>query len=398
MRITYFRNWTAALALGFVVIASSTGVYGQRWGRGDNDQRRSDQEARRQQIESDRKSRNQQERSDWESRRQQEWSDRKSRNQQERSDWESRRQQEWSDRKSRNQQKHSDWESRRQQEWSDRRSSRDRDDDDDDNRRVYSQRYPFPFYLGNGRTGNYGQRRSRQAHARNDLRKAQKFDRKERRRYEREQRRYARSYEQYRYEDDDHWYYEYDDNRANWKEQVLRTVIGNVIGNRLGGDFNFEQQPYNYGAPYKNNHYRNTSDSALPVYKNYGSPYRDNPLEGDLLSSLPIGDFISQFAGNDFVSELLGNFLAQGYDEGFLAATNARRNVYDDENYEASYTTDDGIYDGYSTSLAENRRIFSEGYELGYRDAMAGRRDYDPIENGNSDLVSLLLGGALGER
>ncbi|MGQ0540667.1 MAG: hypothetical protein ACT4O9_02305 [Blastocatellia bacterium] len=179
-----------------------------------------------------------------------------------------------------------------------------------------------------------------------------------------------------------------------------------MIGNRRGGDFRIEQRPYYYGTPYNYGYNRRPSHDDIPqygqynpqpVYNNYGSPYGNNLPANDFLNSLPIVELIGQFGGNDFISELLGNFLAQGYDEGFIAATNARSNAYDNENYEDPYAAEGGIYDSCSTSMADNRRIFSEGYELGYRDAMAGRQDYDPIENGNTDLVSLLLGTVLGE-
>jgi hypothetical protein len=37
----------------------------------------------------------------------------------------------------------------------------------------------------------------------------------------------------------------------------------------------------------------------------------------------------------------------------------------------------------------------SEGYELGYQDALHDRAEYDPEEDGEVDLVSLLIGSIL---
>lgn len=49
----------------------------------------------------------------------------------------------------------------------------------------------------------------------------------------------------------------------------------------------------------------------------------------------------------------------------------------------------------YSATLGQNRQLLGEGYNLGYQDAMNGREDYDPATEGNVDLISLLLNGAL---
>ena len=114
-----------------------------------------------------------------------------------------------------------------------------------------------------------------------------------------------------------------------------------------------------------------------------------------MLNSLPIAELIEQYTGGGFASQLIGNFLAQGYDQGFLAGRDARRNRIDDNNYNDPYAYEGGLYDPYSATLGENRRTLSEGYELGYRDALSGRNDYDPQSEGNVDLVSLLLNNVL---
>ena len=66
--------------------------------------------------------------------------------------------------------------------------------------------------------------------------------------------------------------------------------------------------------------------------------------------------------------------------------------------YYDPYAVNTSYYDSYSLNVAENRRIFSEGYEAGYRDAMMARQDeeYDPYYDSQPDLVSLLIGNVLG--
>ena len=155
----------------------------------------------------------------------------------------------------------------------------------------------------------------------------------------------------------------------------------------------------NYG--YSNYGYSNYG------YSNYGYPYQGyadygyagygNNSYGGILNSLPVGDLVSELAGNSFVSELLSGFLTQGYDQGYIAGQYARDYGYDEEAYYDPYAYNETNYDTYSINLAENRRIFSEGYEAGYRDALQARNDeaYYPYEDSQPDLVSLLVGNVL---
>lgn len=200
-------------------------------------------------------------------------------------------------------------------------------------------------------------------------------------------------------------------------------MIGNVIGGNLGGGDNsnllsqyaqvYNSVPFNrsnYGnryvsVPQYGQYYAEPNyyyDNNEPVY-GYGSPYNyayDQDSFGggnDILGSLPIAELIQQFTGgNDFVSSLIGGFLTQGYDQGFLAGQYARRNGLDEDDYYDPYVYEDGMYDPYSVTLGQNRQLLSEGYDLGYQDALSGQSDYDPIDDGNVDLVSLLLNNVLG--
>ncbi len=339
----------------FAVIA--LGSIGSVFGQDDDEQRRSDRRSRRQQEWSDRNSRRQQAESDRSSRRQQEWSDRNSRRQQAESDRSSRHQQEWSDRNS------------RPQRWGgERRRSYDRNrrlGDDDNNRRRWRGR-------GDNDDDNDRRRRSRSNYFANDN------------------------------------YYR-DDFTLNggpgWKQQILRTVIGGLLGGDLVGrnDLNVLQK----FQPKYNNAYSYGGYKSQPVY--YNSPlytrYNDAGFDDDnnrvgsglggLLNELPVAELIRQYTnGNDFISGLFGNFLTQGYDQGFLAGQSAREYGDNDGNYVDPYSYQ-GVYDPYSASLGQNRQLLSEGYALGYQDALNGRQDYDPASDGNTDLVSLLLNSAL---
>lgn len=109
------------------------------------------------------------------------------------------------------------------------------------------------------------------------------------------------------------------------------------------------------------------------------------------------GDYCS-LGGGHFENALPGTFtqlLASGYDQGYSDGLYARRKNYGDRYYYDPYVYEDSGYDPYSYSLGENRRCLSEGYQLGYRDALYGSDQYEPLEDGNVDLVSLLMGNVL---
>lgn len=452
MQDKYFRRFTSVLALGLIVLfGANFEAFGQKGHgkgkdkhggenrserRGGDDDRKGSGKHRgdRQEPRYERRGDDDQRRSDRNARHQQNQSDRESRRQQSQSDWNSRRQQEQSDTESHRQQVRGDRESRRQQNQSDNKRRRHNDDDDNRRirqnrnyeRRIYSNQDRRPINLGNfGNIWNYGQKRSAQVHERNDRRKQFKDQQKAWRRAEKAERKVNRRYtgqiwddRRYNSRDNNSYedgYYNYNDDNdgSGWKDQILRSVLSNVIGNRLGGGQNYASQqyePYYNRAPYLQQAYYNNTPQQYGY--NYGSPYNEayQPAGyyddaqsygggsnlGGLLGALPISELIGQFAGDGVVGELLTGFLAQGYDQGFLAGRSARENGYGDQYYQDPYVTEQGIYDPYSVSMGENRQILSEGYGLGYEDALNGQTDYDPQSEGNTDLVSLLLGSVLG--
>ena len=170
-----------------------------------------------------------------------------------------------------------------------------------------------------------------------------------------------------------------------------------------------------YGATYydpyyyQNYSYYGGQQSYYPTYSSYGYPsnagYADYYDAGygydddqylSVLSQLPVAELVQGLTGNSFISELLGGFLNQGYDQGYIDGEYAREYGDDDSSYYDPYAYHDTSYDTYSLNLAENRRIFSEGYEAGYSDAIAARADdYSPYQDSQPDLVGLLVGNVL---
>ena len=378
---------------------------------------------------------------DGDRRRQQVWSARQSQQQAE-NDWNAQRQQQLRDRQRQMQQAQIDWNTRRQQEnirnqsrqeWTrkERRNSQSVTDNGYYGRRERDRRvrqvYAYPNQNESGWRGFWsGRKFDRRDDKRylKEQKRAWKAGQKSQRRYEKDALRYSSesrrrpadvNYDNNYYGDQMDNNYGYDDS-TNWKQQILRVVIANVIGNRLGGDQRNTNPDYGqfYNEnPNGNSYDRSSNYNQVPSFvQSYGSPYSDeyqpeygdegsqlggNSIAGGLLNSLPIAELLERYTGgNGFVSELIANFLAQGYDQGYVAGQSARRNQSGETYFRDPYVTEDGIYDPYSSSMGENRQILSEGYELGYQDALQGRNDYDPQDGGNVDLVSLLLQNVLG--
>jgi hypothetical protein len=229
--------------------------------------------------------------------------------------------------------------------------------------------------------------------------------------------------DQYRYQSpiftsgyyDDYYDEDYAGEGTSWKQQLLRTLISTVLSgflNRDGGAYDADYDDggydsyyangpvrYAYNTPYRYGGYAPQSigyNQSYSGYSNYGQPaygydQYDDESSG-LLNSIPIGGLLGQGGGGNFLTQILGQVLAQGYLQGALEGRAAREDGYADDGFYDPYVSEEGIYDPFSTSIGENRRLMSEGYELGYQDALEGREQFDPEEVGNVDLVSLLLG------
>jgi len=188
---------------------------------------------------------------------------------------------------------------------------------------------------------------------------------------------------------------------------------------------NYESSYYNYpdySGYYDDSYPSYLTTSYYPVYSSYYDPYSfvysspsyqqyydpygvnyDDPYYGynDPNSYYDDGygtDYCS-LASNGYwhpgsLADTLGKLVATGYDQGYGDGLSASY-YNEDANYYNPYSYEDTSYDSYSYRLAENRQCLSQGYELGYQDALAGRGQYNPLYSGNEDLVSMLIGTAL---
>lgn len=247
---------------------------------------------------------------------------------------------------------------------------------------------------------NYGQWRSDEVHRRNAERKAWKNEEKAIRYYERAYPRYGYRSQYYPYYQDNGYVYQYPRHtRAN----ILRGLIANV-----GPNYYSWAQPVYYGDPYSTyaTRYRRSypqyyrSYAATPNYyvyqpngyayaQQYDDPYYvDNYYDNVSFANYP--DAI----GGGFAQQLFSNLLAIGYEQGYFQGQNARRTGYGNRQYYDPYDYAGTNYLS-SSSLGENRSCLSDGYELGYNDALYNRGSQDLYQDTNVDLISLLIGNAL---
>jgi len=302
-------------------------------------------------------------------------------------------------------------------------------------RRAKKQRdkqnaFPAPGLLGppiqsRAWPNNYGYERSTEVHLRNAERKALKDQEKAMRAYSRNN------------------YYYYPPVRVDvrptdsWRDNVLRTVVANVLTANTTGSYYYLPQytptysyapsygyypqsydygtyygsyePYQYYQPYQETvtyyNFYDPYDYSYTSYSPYSYDYSYSPDVFGAGIGLPVIGDTSPIGG--FVGRLFSQLLAFGYNQGYrdaLYTQSQRQRVrYFNDPYDPyAYVPDNTVevyedvgYDPYSC-LGENRRYLSEGYELGYRDALYGTTNYDPYyDNGNVDLVSALIGSSL---
>lgn len=207
---------------------------------------------------------------------------------------------------------------------------------------------------------------------------------------------------------------QYYNSGSGWKEQLIRSVLASFFSNGTDGgyydDYNSYYQP-NYGSNYG---YAPQYGSYQPTYNTFGYPptytyyepatyygynqYADNGIPYDAFSgSLPYNDVVDIYSGG-LAGELIQRALGTGYQQGLLEGQQARRRGWGDRYFSDPYVYEQAIYDPYSTSIGDSRRYFSEGYEMGYQDALRGRDEFGVARGGDIDLVSLLLGSVLSLR
>lgn len=187
------------------------------------------------------------------------------------------------------------------------------------------------------------------------------------------------------YYDGSRYYYD----RGDWKEQLLRVVLASFFG---GSDYGYYDRYPNY---YRTGYipYRQPSQYYVISEPWYGG-YYDDPYTPAYYSPDYYG---TPYYTSGYDNDILRQAVAAGYYQGLQDGMYARQRGWDDSNYYDPYAYDGRYYDTYSTSIAERRRCMSDGYELGYRDAMMDRDaayyyDDAPVA---VDLVSLALGDVM---
>lgn len=370
----------------------------------------------------------------WNARRQQQANAWNVKRQQQIADWNQRRQQQqWNERSVRRQRQNvsNGWP---RQSWNNGRGRSEERPGRGFARRQQQQTYYSPqifsgTVFNNGR--GWGGARRDEPRYRQDMKWAWKSEKRAQTQFAKEQRRNARwAGNNYYFDGGSNYYFDrgsdygtrysyrdYDDYNydrgSEWRQNLIRVIVdnggGSYFGDRdFGGYYGYEPENYYYSRPRYTSYARYDYEPAYynsPLFAGYGDDYGfdtgyasfgESGGFGGLLDQLPIGDIIGQFlGGDDFVSGLLGSFLSQGYDEGFLAGQFAKENGWGDRYFDDPYDYE-GEYLPYSYSVAQNRQVLSEGYCLGFEDALRGRDDYDPFDQGNVDLVSALLGNVLG--
>lgn len=205
--------------------------------------------------------------------------------------------------------------------------------------------------------------------------------------------------------------YQYPQHR---RTSVLRYLIASVLGSNIGYNDNYysQYQPAYYGGSYYSVNYNGNyydaypqyqSYAAAPYYANYqpygygyGPQYGYDPYYADYNSyNQQPSYYTSSVQGGGFLQRLFSRLITLGYNEGYNDGLTARRAGYGDRYYADPYAYGDTSYVTYSNSLGENRRCLSDGYELGYDDALYNQPGSVRYQNGNVDLVSVIIGNGL---
>jgi hypothetical protein len=211
-------------------------------------------------------------------------------------------------------------------------------------------------------------------------------------------------YTAYAYPYDDYYsapYYTTYDYGFDWKSLLVRTLIGFVLGSNDNEYYGLEPYDPYYGYTTASYGYDNTYepyDSNYSTYEEikYVQPvYSYDGYDVPLVDVLPMYDMFGPSYGG-YSSITYREVLAQGYEQGYQAGWYARENELSNEWLESGLRIEDDYIDPYSYAIGENRRCFTEGYALGYQDALNGQEDYVSQYSGDTDLLSLLLSNVIG--
>ncbi len=254
---------------------------------------------------------------------------------------------------------------------------------------------------------NHGFERSSEVHARNAERQALRLENRDFRQNVREQNWFAR---RFTYPTEFRQNQPAFEQREQWRENLLRSVVLNVSGANAGYYNNYYPvyQPNYYVAPYdpfyvSSVYYGGYSSNYAnppydPVYSDFSSEFDPGYGQYALFSDVYDNDLsyttlVDPNAGYAYSRQSDGELVTYGYDQGYIDGLVARDAGYGDRYFYDPYTYDEVIYDPYSSSLGENRRCLGKGYELGYMDALYRRDEYDPYaDDGDVNIVTAFIG------
>jgi hypothetical protein len=146
----------------------------------------------------------------------------------------------------------------------------------------------------------------------------------------------------------------------------------------------------------------NGGSYAQPNYANYNEPNYSRPYYSQPNYSTPdyyqTAGYGSPYArsgySDPYSQDMIQRAAATGYSRGYTDGQNAQRYGWADQGDPYGYN--DSGFGNYAVSFTEQQRLLSQGYELGYRDAMEQRDQYGVGQNGGTlDLVSVLLENVL---
>lgn len=194
-------------------------------------------------------------------------------------------------------------------------------------------------------------------------------------------------------------------------KDFLRNLIMAVLGSNAGYDTGYDPDytasnngmyaPAAYrpsGSGYYGGYPQNSGNTYDPYqssYFNHAPQYDDQYYSDPNSTVFPVAYFTQSAPGGGFVRELFSQLMAVGYDQGFNDGLTARSMGRRNASYDDPYTYDNSVYDPYSVSLGENRRCLSQGYSLGYEDALRNNSSgMNTFRNGDVDFLSVLISSA----
>ena len=260
--------------------------------------------------------------------------------------------------------------------------------------------------LNNASPNNYGYERSNEVHDRNAQRKMWKNEERSFRSDRNYNASNAGNYQNGPYYADNGYNYQYPEHR---RVGALRFLIASTLGINAGYNYNYypQYQPAYYDDRYYSANYYGYSQyhtyGPAPYfadYRSYGygydSQYADDPgYQDNSYSGISFSLNFGNMQYGDYGLRSSSRYVAAGYDEGYYAGLNARNAGYGDRYYSDPYDNEEANYVPYMNSMSQNRHCLSDGYGLGYDDALYEQPGSEQYLSGNVDLITIFVSGGL---